>query len=115
MSKVTLVTFDNFKNYIGKKVEVEIACYDGGMMYPDNNILLGMNEGNFYFLSEQGGKDEQWWHWTSKSDEGTKGCSIRVWDYIEYEAFYNKPLSKDCEHFQHDHCDCLGKYCLAGK
>lgn len=23
------------------------------------------------------------------------------------------PLSANCEHYQHHHCDCLGKYCLS--
>lgn len=90
MKKVTLITFENFKSHIGKKVEVEICCYEGGMMYPDNNILLGMNEGNFYFLSEKDTEDEQWWHWTAISDSGKKGCSIQVWDYEEYKAFYDQ-------------------------
>ena len=25
------------------------------------------------------------------------------------------PLSENCEHFQHGHCDCIGKYCMSGK
>lgn len=25
------------------------------------------------------------------------------------------PLSEHCEHRQHDHCDCIGLYCMAGK
>ena len=25
------------------------------------------------------------------------------------------PLAEHCEHRQHDHCDCVGKYCMAGK
>ena len=24
------------------------------------------------------------------------------------------PLSESCEHYQHEHCDCVGKYCMAG-
>ena len=24
------------------------------------------------------------------------------------------PLSENCEHYQHEHCDCVGKYCMAG-
>ena len=75
------ITFENYKNYIGKKVEVEICCYEGGMMYPDNNILVGMNEGYFYFLSEQGTEDEQMWHWETKEEKEKDklNCSIQVW------------------------------------
>lgn len=25
------------------------------------------------------------------------------------------PLAEHCEHRQHDHCDCMGLYCMAGK
>ncbi len=87
MSKVTLITFENYKSFIGKKVEVEIACYSVGMCYPDNNILIGMNEGNFYFKSEEGTEDEQYWHWRTDKQED-KDCTIQVWDYVEYKAFY---------------------------
>lgn len=91
MAKVTLITFENYKNYIGKKVEVEICCYEAGMMYPDNNILVGMNEGYFYFLSEQGTEDEQMWHWETKEEKEKDklNCSIQVWDYEEYKAYYD--------------------------
>lgn len=91
MKKVTLITFENYKQYIGKKVEVEICCYEGGMMYPDNNILVGMNESYFYFISEQGTDNEQMWHW-EVNEEKVKGkinCTIRVWDFDEYKAYYN--------------------------
>ena len=84
---VTSITFENYKSHIGKRVEVEICCYSGGMMYPDNNILLGMNEGNFYFKSEDEDGDNQYWHWTAIDD---KECSIQVWDYDEYMEFYNR-------------------------
>lgn len=91
MGKVTQITFENFKGFLCKKVEVEISCYSGGMMYPENNILVGMNEDNFYFLSEQGTDDEQYWHWTAKDD---KDCSIRVWDYEEYKTFYEEAVKR---------------------
>lgn len=79
---MTLITFNNYKQFIGKKVEVEINCDAGGMMYPDNNILIGMNEDYYYFLSEQGTEYEQMWHWvTSEKKEKNKlYCSIQVWN-----------------------------------
>lgn len=85
MKKVTLITFENFKNYVGKQIEVEIACYSGGIMYPDDNRLLGMNKGTFYFVSEEGTDNEYYWHHTAISD---KECAIQVWDYEEYKKFY---------------------------
>ena len=91
MKKITSITFDNYKSFIGKKVEVSISCYEGGMMYPDNNILAGMNEDYYYFLSEQGTEDEVMWHWGAKEEKkefGKVNCSIEVWDYEEYKAFY---------------------------
>lgn len=46
-------------------------------------------------------------------------------DYVEWleskiissniQLMENLPLSENCEHFQHGHCDCLGKYCQEGK
>lgn len=89
MAKVTPIAFDNFKNYIGKKVEVEITCYAGGIMYPDDNTLVGMNEGTYYFVSEIGTDDEHFWHHTIEKDGDPKQMSyIQVWDYEEYKAFY---------------------------
>lgn len=29
------------------------------------------------------------------------------------EVSDKKLLAENCEHFQHDHCNCMGKYCLA--
>lgn len=31
------------------------------------------------------------------------------------ESESEENLSENCEHFQHDHCDCIGKYCRAGR
>lgn len=91
MSKITQITFENYKQFVGKKVEVEICCDKGGMMYPDNNVLAGMTKGNFYFLSKKGTEDEQMWHWHTKEEEEIPdklNCSIVVWDYEEYQSYY---------------------------
>jgi len=95
MSKVTAITYNNFKQYLGKKVEVEISCYAYGLMYPDNNILMGMSENDYYFLSEGGTENECYWHWPVDKDVQDKNdCSIQVWDYNEYMAFYNNARTK---------------------
>lgn len=77
------VTYENYKQHIGKKIEVEICCYESGMMYPNNNILVGMNERYFYFLSEQGTEEEQMWHWETNEEKKKSEffCSIQVWAY----------------------------------
>lgn len=102
MSKITRIDYGNFKEYVGKKIEVEISCYEGGMMYPENNTLVGMNPDNYYFISEQGTEDETYWHWPSKDDTGKKheglNCSINVWPKDEYDAYYN-PASKILQSF----------------
>ena len=41
-------------------------------------------------------------------------------DYVEWlEArLSDKPirlLAEDCDHHQHQHCDCVGLYCMEGK
>lgn len=46
------VTYENFKEYLNKPVEVEITFYWAGIMYPDENILIGMNPNTFYFYSK---------------------------------------------------------------
>ncbi len=92
MGQVTAITFENFKHFIGRRVQVEICCYGGGMCYPDNNILLGMSEENYYFLSDGGAEDECYWHWQAKDDKreyGKVSCSVQVWDYEELQAYYS--------------------------
>jgi glycine cleavage system aminomethyltransferase T len=85
MEKATFITFENYKQFVGKKVEVEICCDEAGMMYPDNNILVGMNDDYFYFMSEQGTEDECMWHWEVKEEKekGKLNCSIQVWHCAE--------------------------------
>ena len=40
---------------------------------------------------------------------------------MEFITSYANPqedsrlLARNCEHFQHEHCDCIGLYCLADK
>lgn len=67
---VKTVTYDNYKSFIGKRVEVSITCYEVGMMYPDNNILIGMNENYYYFVSDKDTDNECYWHWEVESEKG---------------------------------------------
>lgn len=101
---MTAITFDNFKDFIGKKVEVIITSYWGGLMYPDNNVLIGMNSGNYYFVSDQGSPDEEWWHWTidTTSSDPKDAWHIEVYDYDEYTKAYQDELDKTIEHYEKD-------------
>lgn len=63
------VTFENYKEHIGKDVQVDIYCSEVGIIYPDDNILIGMNEGNFYFYSKE---DDTYWHWEIEKPQSTK-------------------------------------------
>lgn len=69
------ITFENYKKYVGKKVEVDIYCYAAGIMYPEDNILIGMNPGTYYFYSQE---DDHYWHWGVTDDKGGKDWSIEV-------------------------------------
>lgn len=67
---MTTITFENFKGYIGKEVYVEITGSYAGVMYPENNYLVGMNKGIAYFLSiEEDGEEGQYWHWDYADDK----------------------------------------------
>lgn len=70
----TRITFDNFTEYLNKPVEVEILCYSGGMNSPDNNILIGMNEGNYYFYAHDEGEEAYFWHYSVNDAD----CSVEV-------------------------------------
>lgn len=94
--KHVCITFDNYKEYIGKKVEVQIGCRQFGLVYPDNNTFLGMNQGAYYFCGDYGSDDPQYWHFQlSDTDE----CSIDVFHYYlqgthttEYKTFFTESI-----------------------
>ena len=89
MSKVTQITYDNFKKYLGKRVEVSITCYAAGIMHPDENILVGMNPDTYYFVSDKDTEDELYWHWTIEKNQDDKNSAhIDVWDKEGYDEFY---------------------------
>jgi hypothetical protein len=64
MSEFKIIEFSNFKDYLNQKVEVDITSYNGGMCYPDDNTLIGMNEFVYYFLSGEGA----YWHFQVTDD-----------------------------------------------
>lgn len=49
------ITIENYEQYVGKDVVVEILCYSGGVNYPDDNTLIGMDKDNYYFHSKDCG------------------------------------------------------------
>ena len=46
-----IVTENNFKDFIGINVEVEICGYSGGFMTPEDNQLIGFFNGEWVFSS----------------------------------------------------------------
>jgi hypothetical protein len=34
------INIENFQEYLGRKVEVEICCYSAGMCHPAENVLI---------------------------------------------------------------------------
>lgn len=94
--KVTLVTFSNYLQYLGKEVFVEICCYEGGIIHPQKNILLGMNESYYYFKSLDKGDENIYWHNTTKCDEK---YSIQVWDFSEFKVNYETETKSSFEEY----------------
>lgn len=64
-----LITFENFKAYTGQEVNVEICGGPAGVLYPERNILRGMNAGVAYFESIEEDGDNQFWHWHYADDK----------------------------------------------
>jgi hypothetical protein len=56
---MTYLNSENFKDYVGKDVEVIICCYEVGILYPDDNVLIGANSMYWYFYSKE---EEVYWH-----------------------------------------------------
>ena len=42
---------------------------------------------------------------------GQMGGGLKLSNEIEPMTFRKKDLSEDCDFFQHDECDCVGKFC----
>jgi len=64
------ITIENFTGYIGSEIILEICCYAAGIMYPERNILVGMNEKCAYFKSiEEDEEDNQYWHFHFPTDK----------------------------------------------
>jgi len=59
--KQILITFNNYKEYLGHKVDISITCYaeHAAIMYPDHNVLVGANKDTFFFYSLE---DKVFWH-----------------------------------------------------
>lgn len=74
MTLYTLVNPENFNQFIGKDVIVNIACYEFGYTYPDDNILVGMNDSCYYFKS----KTQGFWHFEKDSSEK---CNVEVFHF----------------------------------
>lgn len=89
---MTKCTFQNFKDFLGKEVYVEICCYSGGMIHPDRNVLIGMNKGTYYFQSIEEHQDEpHYWHWQfNDGSTDDSDCSCDVFLYSTYQENMEK-------------------------
>jgi hypothetical protein len=85
MSKPELITPDNYKKYIGKRVFIEIVCSKFGMMYPDENYLIGIKDGCWQFKSDEVDTEDQIWESPIEDDD----CDTCLWDYDHYVDFYD--------------------------
>lgn len=59
---------------IGKKVNVEICCYAYGFIYPDENILVDVNETEYVFKSDEIDSEDHLWRFPIKD----KDCCCEV-------------------------------------
>ena len=59
---------------IGKKVNVDIACYSFGFCYPDKNILVDVTETEYVFKSDEIDSEDKLWRFPIKDDN----CSCVV-------------------------------------
>lgn len=59
---------------IGKKVNVDIACYSYGFCYPDENILVDVTDTEYIFKSEGIDSKDHLWRFPIKDDN----CSCVV-------------------------------------
>lgn len=59
---------------IGKKVNVDIACYSYGFIYPDENILVDVTETEYVFKSDDIDSEDHLWRFPIKDDN----CSCEV-------------------------------------
>lgn len=60
--------------FIGKKVNVDIACYSYGFIYPDENILVDVTENEYVFKSDAIDSDDHLWRFPIQDDN----CSCVV-------------------------------------
>lgn len=65
---------DNYRDFIGQKVNVEIACYSAGLMYPDENILVDITETHYVFKSDEIDTPDGLW----KFNHTDKDCSCEL-------------------------------------
>jgi hypothetical protein len=77
LKKETLTDANNVlavRAFIGKKVNVDIACYSFGFCYPDDNILVDVTQTEYIFKSDQIDSEDQLWRFPIKDDD----CSCVV-------------------------------------
>ena len=59
---------------IGKKVNVDIACYEYGFIYPNENILIDVTDTEYVFKSYEIDSEDHLWRFPIQDDN----CSCVV-------------------------------------
>lgn len=62
------ITPENFKDYIGRSVEVESLSKIAAFLCPENNILLSYVDNIWYFKSSDIDTDEEMWRYEVTKD-----------------------------------------------
>ena len=62
--------------FIGKKVNVDIACYSYGFCYPDENILVDVTDTEYIFMSDEIESEDHLWRFPINDDNCTCVVSL---------------------------------------
>lgn len=63
-----------YRTFIGKRVNVDIACYSFGFMYPEENILVDITETHYVFKSDEIESEDNLWRF----DFSDKNCHCEI-------------------------------------
>lgn len=72
--KKQLDQLEQYRSFIGKDVNVDIACYSGAFLYPEQNILVEVTENHLVFKSYEINTPDNLWQFYHKN----KDCSCKL-------------------------------------
>lgn len=83
---MTRIGIDNYRQFLSKRVKVDIFSYSAGVVYPTENILIGMNDSFFYFYSDEEGL---FWHVACQPNGGNHEDEYSVEVYYSDDVNFN--------------------------